>query len=328
MAMRTSAPASIDEYIAASPSAVRPILREIRRTIRQAAPGAEELISYRMPAFRLHGILVYFAAFKNHIGLYPPVSGDARLLKAVAPYAGPKGNLRFPLDRPIPYALIKRIMLLRLRQNISRAPARETKGRGAGRTALVRSRRSGQNMRDPLEPGAWTEPLGLSDPSGADARLSNVRRTRGRVSEDRKGRCGVRQESAMNKVVAHFMDGHLVKGTTSDFMPAKDSFHVTDAAAPAGARPVEIQTKDLKAIFFVRDYAGNPQHAGRNEFDPAYPPAGRRIKVVFKDGEVLLGTTQGYQPGRPGFFIVPADVRANTERCYVVSAATQQVSFV
>jgi len=132
--MSTSALASIDDYIAASPSAVRPILKEIRRTISTAAPEAEELISYRMPAFRLHGILVYFAAFKNHIGLYPPVSGDARLKKALAAYAGPKGNLKFPLDRPIPYALIKRIVLLRVRQNLARVPARETEGRGVGRT--------------------------------------------------------------------------------------------------------------------------------------------------------------------------------------------------
>ena len=132
--MRTTAPASIDEYIAASPSAVRPILKGIRRTISTAAPGAEELISYRMPAFRLHGILVYFAAFKNHIGLYPPVSGDARLEKALEPYAGPKGNLKFPLDRPIPYALIKRIVLLRVRLNLSRVHASETKGREVRRT--------------------------------------------------------------------------------------------------------------------------------------------------------------------------------------------------
>ena len=134
MAMRTAAPASIDEYIAASPSAVRPILKEIRRTISAAAPGAEELISYRMPAFRLHGILVYFAAFKNHIGLYPPVSGDAGLEKALEPYAGPKGNLKFPLDRPIPYALIKRIVLLRVRQNLSRVHASEPRGREVLRT--------------------------------------------------------------------------------------------------------------------------------------------------------------------------------------------------
>lgn len=124
MAMRTTAPASIDEYIAASPSKVRPTLKEIRRTIRAAAPGAEELISYRMPAFRMHGILVYFAAFRNHVGLYPPVRGDARLEKALEPYAGPKGNLKFPLDRPIPYALIRRIVRLRVRQNLSRVPAK------------------------------------------------------------------------------------------------------------------------------------------------------------------------------------------------------------
>lgn len=129
MAETKAAPASIDEYIAASPCAVRPILEEMRRTISTAAPGAEELISYRMPAFRLNGIVVYFAAFKNHIGLFPPVSGDARLEKALAAYAGPKGNLKFPLDRPIPYGLITRIVHLKVRQNLSRVPAREAKSR-------------------------------------------------------------------------------------------------------------------------------------------------------------------------------------------------------
>jgi uncharacterized protein YdhG (YjbR/CyaY superfamily) len=124
MTILTQKPTSIDEYIATSPAAVRGILTEIRRTISKAAPGAEELISYRMPAFRLHGILVYFAAFKNHIGLYPPVSGDSKLEKALAPYAGPKGNLKFPLDQPIPHHLIKRIVLLRVKQNLSRAAAR------------------------------------------------------------------------------------------------------------------------------------------------------------------------------------------------------------
>ena len=124
MAIRTTAPQSIDEYIAASPTEVRPILEKIRVTIQAAAPGAQELISYRMPAFRLHGVLVYFAAFKAHIGLYPPVSGDASLRKALSPYAGPKGNLKFPLDQPIPYALIKRIVGLRVKQDLSRKAAR------------------------------------------------------------------------------------------------------------------------------------------------------------------------------------------------------------
>jgi uncharacterized protein YdhG (YjbR/CyaY superfamily) len=123
------------------------MLQEIRRVVRATAPQPEELISYRMPAFRLHGILVYFAAFKNHIGLYPPVSGDARLEKALQPYAGPKGNLKFPLDRPIPYPLIKRIVLARVRQNVSRTAGRATKRPRAGKTppkkALQRRRASG-----------------------------------------------------------------------------------------------------------------------------------------------------------------------------------------
>jgi uncharacterized protein YdhG (YjbR/CyaY superfamily) len=122
-------PATIDQYIAASPATARPILKEIRRVIRTAAPEAEEVISYRMPAFRLHGILVYFAAFKSHIGLYPPVSGDERLENALAPYAGPKGNLKFPLDHPIPYDLIRRIVRLRVRQNAGRTanPAKRSR---------------------------------------------------------------------------------------------------------------------------------------------------------------------------------------------------------
>ena len=118
------APANIDEYIAAAPPAVRPILKEIRRVIRAAAPEAEELISYRMPAFRQHGILIYFAAFKSHIGVFPPVSGDAKLQKALEPYAGPKGNLKFPLDRSIPYALIRRIVQFKVKQNLARASAK------------------------------------------------------------------------------------------------------------------------------------------------------------------------------------------------------------
>ena len=122
-------PATIDEYIQASPPQVRPILQRIRRTVRAAAPEATEVISYRMPAFKLHGILLYFAAFQNHIGLYPPVAGDPKLVKAAAPYAGEKGNLRFPLDEPIPYDLIERIVKHRVKQNVAKA-AKGGKRRG------------------------------------------------------------------------------------------------------------------------------------------------------------------------------------------------------
>jgi len=128
MAMGRVKPQSIDEYIAAFPPEIQAILEKIRSTISNAAPGAQEIISYLMPAFTLNGVLVYFAAFKKHIGLYPPVKGDARLERAIAPYAGEKGNLRFPLDLPIPYDLIERIVRLRVQQNLAKAAAKRKKG--------------------------------------------------------------------------------------------------------------------------------------------------------------------------------------------------------
>ncbi len=132
----------------------------------------------------------------------------------------------------------------------------------------------------------------------------------------------------MNKVIARLVDGGMIKGMTADFLPTKDVFHVSEGTTPAGAKPVEIRTADLKALFFVKDFAGDPEHVQKNEFEPTHPLAERRIKVVFKDGEVLVGTTTGYQPGRPGFFLEPADATSNIERCYVVTAATREVSFL
>ena len=119
-------PKGIDEYIATFPPDVQKILERIRQTIRNVAPDAQETISYRMPAFMQQGVVVYFAAFKNHIGLYPPVSGDESIARAIAPYAGEKGNLRFPLSQPIPYTLIERIVKHRLKQNLEKA-ARKSK---------------------------------------------------------------------------------------------------------------------------------------------------------------------------------------------------------
>ena len=129
MAAGRTTPRNIAEYIAAFSPEVQAILERIRRTIHDVAPEAKKTISYQIPAFSLGGPLVYFAAFKNHIGFYPPVSGDARLKKAIEPYAGEKGNLRFPLDRPIPYGLIKRIVKLRVKQNLAKAAARGRKER-------------------------------------------------------------------------------------------------------------------------------------------------------------------------------------------------------
>lgn len=116
-------PRSIDEYIAASSPEVQPLLKKIRKTISDAAPQAQEVISYGIPALKQGGILVYFAAFKKHIGLYPPVRGDARLMRDMAPFAGDKGNLRFPLGKPIPYGLIRRIVKNRVTAQQSKASA-------------------------------------------------------------------------------------------------------------------------------------------------------------------------------------------------------------
>ena len=117
----------IDGYIVQFPADVQAILKKVRTTISSAAPEAKETISYLMPAFKQHGMLVYFAAWEKHIGMYPPISGDKALEKAIARYAGPKGNLQFPLDEPIPYDLIERIVKLRARQDSEKAAARRRK---------------------------------------------------------------------------------------------------------------------------------------------------------------------------------------------------------
>ena len=127
MAKRTTTATDIDAYIEQFSPKVRGILKKIRQTIRRAAPDAEEVISYQMPAFRQEGMLIYFAAFKKHIGIFPPVRGDARLVKAAKPYAGPKGNLQFPLDEPMRYDLVARIVALRVKQNLAHAKDKKSK---------------------------------------------------------------------------------------------------------------------------------------------------------------------------------------------------------
>ena len=117
----------IDDYIAGFPPKTRTALRKVRAALRKAAPKAEETISYRIPALRGNGMLVYFAGFKNHVGMFPPVRGDARLVAALARYRGPKGNLRFPLTEPMPLALITRIGKLRAKQDREKADAKRRK---------------------------------------------------------------------------------------------------------------------------------------------------------------------------------------------------------
>ncbi len=138
--METSqaAPRNIDEYIAGFPEDVRRILEKLRMTIREAAPDAEEAIKYRMPTFTLNGNLVHFAAFKNHIGFYPAPRGIEEFKDELSVYKGAKGSVQFPLDRPVPFELVSRIVKFRVRNQLEKSEAKGKKrSRGIGGAANV-----------------------------------------------------------------------------------------------------------------------------------------------------------------------------------------------
>jgi uncharacterized protein YdhG (YjbR/CyaY superfamily) len=127
MTLNKTKPKDIDEYIAGFPGNVQEVLQKIRNTIKKNAPEATETIKYEMPTFLYKGNLVYFAAFKNHIGFYPPVTGLEKFKKELSVYEGPKGSLKFPLDKPIPYDLISEIVMFRVKENSQRAESKSKK---------------------------------------------------------------------------------------------------------------------------------------------------------------------------------------------------------
>jgi uncharacterized protein YdhG (YjbR/CyaY superfamily) len=120
-------PRNIDEYIAGFPTDVQEILQNIRSTVRKAAPDAQETISYQMPTFTLKGNLVHFAAFKKHIGFYPVPTGIEAFKEELSAYQGGKGSVQFPLDKPMPYDLIRRIVEFRVQENLAKAAAKGKK---------------------------------------------------------------------------------------------------------------------------------------------------------------------------------------------------------
>jgi uncharacterized protein YdhG (YjbR/CyaY superfamily) len=122
-------PTTIDEYIAAFPPEIQAILEKIRAVVREAAPGAQETISYQMPTFTLYGNLVHFAAFGSHIGFYPTPTGIDAFKNELSDYKMGKGSIQFPLDEPIPYDLIRRIVEHRVQENLERAEAKKKKGK-------------------------------------------------------------------------------------------------------------------------------------------------------------------------------------------------------
>jgi uncharacterized protein YdhG (YjbR/CyaY superfamily) len=127
MTANRSNPNAIDKYIAIFPEDVQAILQKVRATIRKAAPDAEETINYGIPTFTLKGNLVHFAGFKNHIGFYPTPSGIETFKKELSVYDGAKGSVQFPLHKPIPYALIGRIVKFRVEENLEKAQAKGKK---------------------------------------------------------------------------------------------------------------------------------------------------------------------------------------------------------
>ena len=128
MKTKQTAPETIDKYVAGFPKDVQEILEKIRMTIRKAAPDAEETISYEIPTFTLKGkYLIYFAAYKNHIGVYPVPAGYAKLNEELSVYRTGKGTLQFPLHKPIPFDLITKIVKLRVKENLAKVEAKEKK---------------------------------------------------------------------------------------------------------------------------------------------------------------------------------------------------------
>jgi uncharacterized protein YdhG (YjbR/CyaY superfamily) len=118
---------TVDEYIQRYPAAVQPVLQKIRKTIKKTAPAAKEVISYNIPGYMYHGVLIYFAAFKNHISVYPAPRGSAAFKKELSIYKGGKGTVQFPIDEPVPFDLITRITQFRIKDNEQRAAAKEKK---------------------------------------------------------------------------------------------------------------------------------------------------------------------------------------------------------
>lgn len=115
--MKTIKPKSVDEYIAAFPKKTQALLKQMRSTIKKTVPTAEEVISYNMPGYKLHGMLVYFAGYENHIGFYATPTGNSEFEKELSVYKTGKGSVQFPVDKPLPITLITKIVNYRVKQN-------------------------------------------------------------------------------------------------------------------------------------------------------------------------------------------------------------------
>ena len=131
-----------------------------------------------------------------------------------------------------------------------------------------------------------------------------------------------------SKIVVRYLNGTTVKGFTQNFFPNKPVFHITPLESEAGKNPVEVSLDQLKAIFFVRDFVGDKTFQEKKQLSEGEKPQGRLIEVTCKDGEVIVGTTTGYDPKRPGFFLFPVDGKSNNTKAFIVSAAVARARFL
>ncbi len=127
----------------------------------------------------------------------------------------------------------------------------------------------------------------------------------------------------VNKIVIRYANGTLRKGTAADFFPNKGTFHMNDRA---DGRVHEVNVRDLKAVFFVKSFEGDSQYNVRQ--DAERTGLGKKIRVRFKDGETMVGYTQGYSPNRTGFIFFPADPDCNNEKVFIINASTFDIKFI
>jgi hypothetical protein len=128
------------------------------------------------------------------------------------------------------------------------------------------------------------------------------------------------------KIVIRYFDGRLFKGYTNDFFPNKPVFHVRPVESEFSDKGIEVSVMELKAVFFVKDFTGNPEHRELKQFTGQIP--GRKVEVTFADSEVIVGTTLGYDPARPGFFVTPADPASNNLRVFIISTSVKKFRYL
>jgi len=134
--------------------------------------------------------------------------------------------------------------------------------------------------------------------------------------------------AGQQNIVIHYLDGRVLKGHTTNFSPVANYFMLRTLDMPANARGVVVEIKSVKAVFFVKDFIGSASYAEKKTFSPTQPYQGRKVRVTFSDGEVMVGATPNYDANMQGFFIFPADLNANTIKIFASAAAVKSMEYV